>query len=110
MSGSLYFKGIAGISCMQGMTREFNQEIVSRNLYSFIGADEKEYLPHVVTENEYLERLDPAELESIQSDNVYQMIRRKTFDDAKCSGRWLVLIDGSELDKGYQQKIYFLNC
>ena len=104
MLGSLYFKGIAGISSMQGMTRAFNQETVSRNLYSFIGADEKEYLPHGVTENEYLERLDSGELESIQSDIVYQMIRRKTFDDAKCSGRWLVLIDGTELDEGNQQK------
>ena len=48
--------------------------------------------------NEYLERLNPTELENIQSDIVYQMIRRKTFDSAKVLGRWLVLVDGLELD------------
>lgn len=104
MLGNLYYKGIAGISSMQRMTREFNKESVSKNLYSFIGVNEREYLPHGVTENEYLERLDPSELEQIQSDVVYQMIRRKTFDDAKVLGRWLVIVDGSELDEGKQQK------
>ena len=32
------------------------------------------------------------------------MIRRKTFDDAKVLKRWLVLIDGTELDEGYTKK------
>ena len=78
MLGTVYYKGIAGISSMQGMTREFNNETVAGNLYSFMGSKEKEYLPHGVTVNEFLERLDPLELEEIQSDIVYKMIRRKT--------------------------------
>ena len=69
-----------------------------------MGSKEKEYLPHGVTVNEFLERLDPSELEEIQSDIVYKMIRRKTFDDAKVLGKWLVLIDGSELDEGKTKK------
>ena len=32
------------------------------------------------------------------------MIRRKTFDDAKVLGKWLVLVDGSELDEGNTKK------
>ena len=104
MLGTVYYKGIAGISSMQGMTREFNNETVAGNLYSFMGSKEKEYLPHGVTVNEFLERLDPLELEEIQSDIVYKMIRRKTFDDAKVLGRWLVLVDGSELDEGKTKK------
>lgn len=104
MLGTVYYKGIAGISSMQGMTREFNNETVAGNLYSFMGSKEKEYLPHGVTVNEFLERLDPLELEEIQSDIVYKMIRRKTFDDAKVLGKWLVLIDGSELDEGKTKK------
>ena len=54
--------------------------------------------------NELLERLDPVELEEIQSDIVYRMIRRKTFDHAKVLGKWLVLVDGSELDEGKIKK------
>lgn len=104
MLGTVYFKGIAGISGMQEMTRSFNDEAVVENLYKFMNGGNHEYLPHGVTVNELLERLDPKELERIQSDLVYQMIRRKSFDPAKVLGKWLVLIDGTELDEGYIQK------
>ena len=104
MLGTVYYKGIAGISSMQGMTRAFNDETVAGNLYRFMGDEAKEYLPHGVTVNEFLERLDPLELEEIQADIVYQMIRRKTFDEAKVLGKWIVLVDGSELDEGNTKK------
>lgn len=104
MLGTMYYKGIAGISSMQGMTREFNEDTVVKNLYHFMGSDAKKYLPHGVTENEFLERLNPSELEEIQSDIVYKMIRRKTFGNAKVLGKWLVLVDGSELDEGNIKK------
>ena len=48
---------------MQEMTRQFNDEKVVENLYSFMGESRKEYLPHGVTENEFLKRLDLLELE-----------------------------------------------
>ena len=112
MLGTLYYKGIAGLSSMQGMTREFNEEAVVRNLYRFMDSSQKKYLPHGVTVNEFLERLNPVELENIQSDIVYQMIRRKTFNSAKVLGRWLVLVDGSELDEGNIKKneTYLSRC
>ncbi len=104
MLGTLYYKGIAGISSMQRMNREFNQGMVVENLYRLMESESKDYLPHGVTENEFLAKLDYRELEMIQRDLVYQMIRRKTFDQAKVLGHWLVLVDGTELDEGYQQK------
>ena len=70
----------------------FNNEQVTRNLYQFMDGKEKEYLPHGVTLNEFLERVNPAELEEIQRDIAYQMIRRKTFDDAKILGKWRILV------------------
>ena len=89
---------------MQGMTRKFNDETVAKNLYRFMGDDPKEYLPYGVTVNEFLERLDLAELEEMQSDIVYRMIRRNSFDYAKVLGKWFVLIDGTELDEGNTKK------
>jgi hypothetical protein len=86
------------------MTRQFNDEKVVSNLYRFLEHKKTEYLPHYVTLNEYFERLDPSELEKIQHDIVYKMIRRKTFDDAKVAGKWLVIIDGTELDEGLEKK------
>lgn len=51
---------------MQEMTRKFNDEKTAENLHSFMGDPGKEYLPHSVTENEFLERLDPENLEKIK--------------------------------------------
>ena len=89
---------------MQEMTRAFNNETISRNLYRFMGEDARDYLPHGVTENDFLERLEPEELENIQQNIVYSMIRRKTFDGAKIFKKWQVIVDASELDEGLQKK------
>lgn len=104
MLGTLYYKSIAGIQSMQEMTRAFNDVMVCENLYSFMGEDKKEYLPHSVTENEFLARLEPEELERIQQNIVYTMIRRKTFNNARVLKKWQVIIDATELDEGNQKK------
>ena len=104
MLGTLYYKNLSEVESMRAMTRAFNTDRIVSNLYGFMESSPKEYLPHHVTLNEYLERLPVEELESIRDDIVYQMIRRKTFDEAKCLKYWLVLIDGTELDCGYKQK------
>ena len=82
MLGTMYYKCISGISSMQEMTLKFNDDAAVENLYSFMSEEKKEYLPHGVIENEFLARLNPEELEKIQKDIAYSMIRRKTFDDA----------------------------
>ena len=112
MLGTLYYKCIGGISSMQEMTRQFNDEKVVENLYSFMGESKKEYLPHGVTENEFLERLDPLELEKIQKDIACAMIRRKSFNDARVLKKWPIIMDATELDEGYQKKndYYLSRC
>lgn len=69
-----------------------------------MGKEAKEYTPHGVTLNEFLERVEPSELEKIQKDIAYKMIRRKTFDGAKVQKKRLILVDRTELDEGYQEK------
>ena len=104
MLGTLYYKCIGGISSMREMTNKFNDESVVNNLYSFIGDERQNYKPHGVTVNELLEKLNPTELEDVQKDIVYKMIRRKTFDDARVLKKWQVIVDATELDEGYQKK------
>ena len=94
MLGTLYYKGIAGIDSMQEMTEQFNEETVSKICLRFIGEKAGEYVPHHVTENEYLERLDPMELEEIKQDLVYHLIRRRCFEDARYKKKWLIIVDG----------------
>ena len=77
-----------------------------------MGEEKKAYLPHGVTENEFLERLEPKELENIQQNIVYYMIRRKTFENARVFKKWQVIVDATELDEGYQKKnnYYLSRC
>ena len=77
--GTVFYKGIAGIGSMQSMTYEFNREKVVKNLYRFMGRKKKTYLPHAVTINEYLERMEPEELQKVQQKQVYSLIRSKAF-------------------------------
>ena len=104
MPGTLYYKSIAGISSMQEMTRAFNDDAVCKNLYKFLGDEKKDYLPHGVTENEFLAKLNPKELEKILQKMVYSMIRRKTFEDARMLKKWFVIVDATESDEGFQKK------
>ena len=100
MLGTVFYKGIAGITSMRSMTYEFNKERVVKNLYWFMGEEEKEYLPHAVTVNEYLERLEPEELQKVQQKQVYGLIRSKAFYDARFQKKWLVIVDGTQTYSG----------
>lgn len=98
--GTMFYKGIGGIRSMQSMNYEFNQEKVVGNLYQFMGKEGKEYLPHAVTVNEYLERLDPDELQKVQQKQVYGLVRSKAFYDARFRKKWLVIVDGTQIYSG----------
>lgn len=97
---------------MQGMTREFNNDNVVNNLYSFMNRPVKDFLPHGVTENDFFEKLNPRELENIQQNIVHSMIRRRTFYAARVFKRWHIIVDATELDEGYRQKneYYLSRC
>lgn len=98
--GTVFYKGIAGIRSMQSMTYEFNRESIVGNLYSFMGKEQKEYLPHAVTVNEYFERLPPEELQKVQQKQVYGLLRSKAFYDARFQKKWLVIVDGTQTYSG----------
>ena len=56
--------------------------------------------PHGVTLNEYFEELDYAQTQEVQESLVYDLIRRKSFDDARFQKKWLVIVDGTQLYSG----------
>ena len=100
MLSTLYHKGLGGVVSMQDMTGQFNKETVTESIFQLSGEKPGEYLPHYVTINEYLERLEPKELEEILHRICRDCIRRKSFDDARYKGRWLVIIDGTRTYSG----------
>ena len=82
MLETVYYKGIAGLSSVRAMTYEFNSGQVTGNILEFLGEERSEFLPHGVTVNEYLDRLDSNQIQGIQQSLVYDLIRRRTFDEA----------------------------
>lgn len=100
MLGQIYYKGIAGITSMQDMTDKFNKPEIVKNMASFMNVEIDDYLPHHVTENDYLEQLNPNELQGAIQDIVYDLIRRKSFYGARFMGKWPIIIDGTQLYSG----------
>lgn len=94
----MLLKNVCSIASMQEMNDTFNEDECVKNIYKILGLEEKEYLPHYVTINECLTKLDTRELEKIRKDMVYSLIRKKTFDDGKFLGKyWLVIVDATQL-------------
>ena len=94
----MIMKNVCSIASMQEMTDSFNMEECARNIFKILGLPEKDYLPHYVTVNDCLKKLDNAELEKLRKKMIYNMIRGKAFDKAKFLGEyWLVIVDASQL-------------
>ncbi len=94
----MILKNICSIESMQEMNEAFNEDECVKNLYKILGLEEKDYLPHYVTVNECLSKLDNSELEKIRKKMIYNLIRKKSFDDAKFLRKhWLVIVDATQL-------------
>ena len=81
---------------MQQMTAAFNDENCIQNISSFIN-NEKEELPHYVTLNDFLKRLETTELQKVRKDILYHLIRMKSFDKARFHGKWKIIVDATWL-------------
>ncbi|OIZ62591.1 hypothetical protein BLA28_19490 [Eisenbergiella tayi] len=103
MLGTIYYKGIAGLSSVRAMTYEFKSGQVTGNILEFLGEERSEFLPYGVTVNEYLDRLAPNQIQGIQLSLVYDLIRRRIFDEARFQKRWLVIVDATQTYSGSRQ-------
>lgn len=94
----MLLKNICSLASMQEMNEAFNEDECIKNIYKILGLEEKEWLPHYVTINECLSKLNPRELEKIRKKMIYSLIRKKSFEDSKFLGEhWLVIVDATQL-------------
>lgn len=94
----MILKNICSIESMQEMNESFNEDTCIKNIYRVLGLEEKDYLPHYVTINECLSRLDNKELEKIRKKMIYGIIRKRSFEYGKFLGeKWLVIVDATQL-------------
>ena len=102
-------KNICGITTMQQMTAAFNDENCIQNISAFVDNKNGE-LPHYVTLNDFLKKLDPSELQKVRKDILYHLIRMKTFDHARFQKKWLVIVDATWLQTYREQQDEFCMC
>ena len=95
---TVIMKNICNIRSMQKMTDEFLKEECVGNLCRMLGVQPHEFLPHYVTINEFLSRLDTGELERLRKRMISALLRRRKFEDARFLGKyWLVIFDATGL-------------
>ena len=94
----MILKNICSIESMQEMNESFNEDTCVKNIYRVLGLEEKDYLPHYVTINECLSKLDNKELEKIRKKMIYGIIRKRSFEYGKFLGeKWLIIVDATQL-------------
>lgn len=95
---TVIMKNICSISSMQKMTDEFLEDGCVKNLCRILGVQPHEFLPHYVTINEFLSRLDTAELECLRKRMVCALLRKRKFEGARFLGKYrLVIFDATGL-------------
>lgn len=95
---TVIMKNICNIQSMQGMTEEFNKESCVENLCRLLGVESHEFLPHYVTVNEFLKKLDTEELEILRRKMIKTILRKRKFEEARFLGKyWLIIFDATGL-------------
>lgn len=91
-------KNICDIRSMQSMTHMFNHVVCIENTALITGRDGLEELPHYVTVNDFLSRLDPDELIAIRTKMIKSLIRKRSFEQARFLNKyWLIIVDATQL-------------
>ena len=94
---AVLLKNLTGLRSMNEMTDVFNEDTYIQNIGLMCGIRTLEEIPHLVTVNNYLSRLEPENLEKIRSGIIYDLIRCRAFEKARYRRKWLVIVDGTRL-------------
>ena len=95
---TVIMKNICNIHSMQKMTDEFLKEECVENLCRILNIETHEFLPHYVTINEFLSKMEVSELECLRKKIIRALLRRRKFENAKFLGKyWMVIFDATGL-------------
>jgi hypothetical protein len=78
------------------MTKEFNTNEFIENFKLLLENEEIDEIPHYVTINDLLKRLETSELEEIKKEIIKDIIRRKTFyGERLLDEKWKIIFDAT---------------
>lgn len=91
-------KNICDIRSMRGMTSKFNRDECISNVGIINCNKELLEIPHYVTVNDFLARLNPDELADIRTKMIKALIRKRSFESARFFDEyWLIVVDATQL-------------
>ena len=94
----MIMKNACNLQSMREMTESFNTKKIIKNMGTVVGNEELEEIPHYVTINECLKKLNPEELEIFRTKMIKTLIRRKTFYEGRLLGKyWPVVVDATHI-------------
>ena len=83
---------------MRKMTSGLNNENTILNVAKILGVEKMDDFPHYSTINNYLERLDPNELEAIVQKLTMRLINIQVFKNQRFKNKyWQIIVDGTKL-------------
>jgi hypothetical protein len=87
------------IESMRKTTEQLNRVACFKNISKILGLEEElSELPHWKTINDYLEKLQPTELEEIIPQLVNRITRMRSFEKSRIRNKyWQVIVDGTHL-------------
>jgi hypothetical protein len=86
------------IESMRKMTEAFDRDACAENVKNMLNAENLSELPHWSTINNYLEKLDPKEVEAIIHKLVSHLIRMRSFEGSRIRTKyWQIIVDGTQL-------------
>ena len=87
------------IESMRKTSENLNRVVCIKNVSKILGLEEElSELPHWKTINDYLEALEPSELEEIIPALVNRITRMRTFENSRIRNKyWQVIVDGTQL-------------
>ena len=95
---TVILKNLCNVKSMREMTKEFNTNETIKNLQMIFDKAKINEVPHYVTVNDALKKLDPSALEKIRKGMIKEIIRRKTFNGERLLGKkWKIIFDATYL-------------
>lgn len=91
-------KNVSGILSMNRMTKDFNKQKVIHNIAKVLGYEDLAEIPHFDTINNFLKKLDVADLEKIRDYMIRELLKKRSLEKYRLFDKyWCIAIDGSQL-------------
>lgn len=94
----MILKNACNLKSMRNLTSGFNKDECIINLKKRLGIEKLDELPHYDTINDFLSRLNPADLGKIRTYMIKELFKKRCFDQYRINGKyWGIIIDGTGL-------------